>query len=269
MRFGIITADQELYTKRLIYFLSYNHHKPDLVLLVRHGIFSRIRRNLNLQAVISLIRTQTSGNETISAEPSTDHLARYLDSVGVNIPHTSLKEACRNKGIPLLITNDLHSVKTCELLRKSELDIMINAGGGIYKPCIIETIRIGILNAHMGLLPEMRGMNVLEWSIFYGRIVGVTVHLIDRGIDTGDILSFRQIPIDEGDSISDLRDKSAIANFELFAEVLNGFRTDSVVRKKQSREIGLQYFVMHPRLRSCVIRKLRDLAAGKSTIPVN
>lgn len=269
MKFGIITSDQELYTKRLIYFLTFNHHKPDLVILVKHDIFHRIKKNLSLRRVVSVLKAQTSERETTSTKPTADHLARYLDSMGITVPDISLKQACSNEGIPLLTINDLHSGKTCELLRKSDLDILINAGGGIFKPCIIDTVRIGILNAHMGLLPDMKGMNVLEWSIFYGKNLGVTVHLIDRGIDTGDILLFRQIPIEDDDSISDLRDKSGIVNFELFDEVLTDFKTDSVIRRKQSPEIGLQYFVMHPRLRSCAERKLRDLAAGKLNIPIN
>ena len=269
MKFGIITADQELYSKRLIYFLKLNIDKPDCVILVTNNFFSRIRRNFNLRAVVSLLRNQTSEKESFPAKPSADHLARYLDSLGISVPDISLTKACKNEGIPVITTSNLHSGKTCELVRKAELDLLINAGGGIFKPCIINTLRIGILNAHMGLLPEMRGMNVLEWSIFYGKNLGVTLHLIDRGIDTGDILSFRQIPVEEGDSISDLRDKSGIMNFELFSEVLNDFKTDSVIRRKQSPELGSQYFVMHPRLRSCVERKLRDLTTGKQTIQVN
>lgn len=269
MKYGIITADQELYTKRLIYYLKFNLQKPDCVIQVTNSFFHRIKRNLNLRAVVSILKAQTSERVSSSAKPSTDHLARYLESLGITIPDISLVQACKNEGIPLFTTNDLDSGKTCELLRRSELDLLINAGGGIFKSCIIDTVRIGILNAHMGLLPDMRGMNVLEWSIFYERNLGVTVHIIDRGIDTGDILSFKPITIEEGDSISDLRDKTGIANFELFSEVLIDFKTDSLTRRKQSPEMGLQYFVMHPRLRSCVERKLRDMSADKSSIPVN
>lgn len=259
MRFGIVTADQELYTTRLLYFLKANLRKPDCIILVRRSLFTRLNGKLNLRSFVSFFKGLHSGGEFSAKKPSIDHLARFLVCQGIDVPDVSLTQACGNEGIPLIITSNIHSIKTCELLRASELDLLINAGGGIFKPCLIGAIRIGIINAHMGLLPDMRGMNVLEWSIFYEKQIGVTVHLIDRGIDTGDILAFKRITIEKGDSISDLRDKSGIVNFELFSEVLADFEKDTVSRKKQLPGMGRQYFVMHLRLLSYVEGKLREL----------
>lgn len=259
MRFGIVTADQELYTTRLLYFLKTNLQKPDCIILVRRSLFTRLNGKLNLRSFVSFLKGLNSGGEFSARKPAIDHLGQFLVRQGIDVPDVSLTRACRIEGIPMIITSNIHSIKTCKLLRESELDLLINAGGGIFKPGVIGAIRIGILNAHMGLLPDMRGMNVLEWSIFYGKQIGVTLHLIDRGIDTGDILAFRRITIEKGDSISDLRDKSGIVNFELFAKALADFKTDTVNRKKQLPEMGRQYFIMHFRLRSYVERKLREL----------
>jgi methionyl-tRNA formyltransferase len=52
------------------------------------------------------------------------------------------------------------------------------------------------LNVHAGKLPEYRGRNIINWAIINGETeIGVTVHLVDHGIDTGDILLQRLLPI--------------------------------------------------------------------------
>src|SRR5436309_2693224 len=58
---------------------------------------------------------------------------------------------------------------------------------------VIEAFRLGILNAHIGVLPAYRGMNVAEWAALEGGSVGCSVHFIDTGIDTGPILATRGV----------------------------------------------------------------------------
>ncbi len=48
--------------------------------------------------------------------------------------------------------------------------------------------RLGILNVHLGLLPEVRGMSSPEWSLLQGVPLGITFHYMDAGIDTGPVL---------------------------------------------------------------------------------
>ncbi len=55
--------------------------------------------------------------------------------------------------------------------------------------------KIGVLNAHGGILPEYRGMNVMEWSLLQGDQIGVTVHFIDSKIDTGQICFVNKVPV--------------------------------------------------------------------------
>lgn len=54
----------------------------------------------------------------------------------------------------------------------------------------------GAYNFHPGILPEYRGAATFSWAIINGeKEVGVTLHKIDEGIDTGDILAIRRFPI--------------------------------------------------------------------------
>jgi len=256
MRVAIITSAQEEYTVRLLYFLKNSSVKPGHIILVRKSIYARILGNLSLRAIFSFFRERYLSNRKENNTPHIDHLGRFLRERKIDIPELSLGQACRQEGVTLIRVSELRSEKTLKRIRKTSTDLMINAGGGIFRPGVIGAIKIGILNAHMGYLPDFRGMNVLEWSLFHGKTIGVTLHLIDRGIDTGDILLFREIPIEQGDTIDDLRNKSAIANFLLFADAIAGFSAGDIQRRSQSPESGKQYFVMHPRLKSCVERRL-------------
>jgi len=258
MKIGMVTANQEEYSVRLLYFLISKTQKPDYVILVRQGLPARIRKNLRLRAIISFIQERFINKKGKNAPQLRDHLAHFLETQIIKVPDISLIQACKREGVTCIMVSELHSEKTLKFLRQAGTDLLINAGGGIFKSGIIDTINIGILNAHMGYLPDYRGMNVLEWSLFYNKPVGVTLHMIDRGIDTGDILSFREIPIEKGDTIDDLRNKSAIANFIQFSEVIAGFSNRDIVGRRQLPEEGRQYFVMHPRLKSYVAGKLSE-----------
>ncbi|RZK04230.1 MAG: hypothetical protein EOO46_17040, partial [Flavobacterium sp.] len=125
-------------------------------------------------------------------------------------------------------------------------------------PQIIDACNVGILNAHMGSLPAFRGVNVLEWSLFYEKPIGVTLHFIEKGIDTGDILLFKEITKEPGDKIVDLREKSSIINVELILEAVNNLCHGNQKRIKQYPEEGKQYFVMHPRLKLVLEKKLQS-----------
>lgn len=178
----------------------------------------------------------------------------YLNQL-VSTPPSSIKEASNQMQFNLCFTKDINSENSVSFLKAAKPDLIIYAGGGIIRKPVIEIPRIGILNAHMGLLPCYRGMNVLEWSLFYDDQIGVTVHFIDEGIDTGSILLRRNIEIEEGDTIDSLRAKSFPISVEMFAEVISRLKTGQIDRIEQRKSEGKQYFVMHERLKDLVERK--------------
>jgi methionyl-tRNA formyltransferase len=188
-----------------------------------------------------------------------DYLKEFALSRNINIPTLSLSKVCKKMGIECLKFRDINSLEAIEIIKMKKLDILINAGRGIFKSGIINSINIGILNAHMAYLPDFRGMNVLEWSLFYDRSIGVTLHFIARGIDTGDILLFKEIPIEHGDSISDLREKSSMISVDLIVEGIQRLHNETLSRIKQLPSDGKQYFAMHSRLIKVLEEKLRNI----------
>lgn len=191
------------------------------------------------------------------------YLGEHLVDLECN-PVVRLKDIIRDENIPHVFVGDIGNHKSLSHLWSIKPDVIIYAGGGIVKRELLKVPRIGILNAHMGLLPRYRGMNVLEWSLFNNDPIGITVHFMDEGIDTGDILLKKTIPIEKGDTIKSLRSKSQPVSAGALAEVVNKLENGVIQPIKQKKEDGNQYFVMHKRLKDLIEEKLKKLPANNA-----
>ncbi len=99
--------------------------------------------------------------------------------------------------------NFLNKIKSLNL----DLIVCVNFDQ-ILKKDIINLPTIGCINTHASLLPKYRGRAPLNWAMINGeKYSGVTVHFIDEGIDTGDIILQEKIKINEDYYISDLLNK--------------------------------------------------------------
>src|SRR5262249_43615919 len=126
--------------------------------------------------------------------------------------------------------------------------------------------RLGVLNAHMGLLPAYRGMNVAEWAALEGATVGCTVHLIDSGIDTGPMLATQEVDIAGCRGIAALRDTVDRAQLALLGDIVGLIVSGKVPEPlAASGPFGAQYFRMHHDL--LAILEARMLGAQASHLP--
>ena len=79
----------------------------------------------------------------------------------------------------------------------------------IFRTPLINIPPMKTINCHAGALPFYRGRNVLNWALINDeRSFGITVHYIDEGIDTGDIILQRQYEITDSDNYATLLDKA-------------------------------------------------------------
>jgi methionyl-tRNA formyltransferase len=141
---------------------------------------------------------------------------------------------------------DSFNGKQCEsLLKEISPDIIVLGGSRIIRKHIIDIPKIGILNAHPGLLPKYRGVDVIPWAIYHGDPVGVTIHFINEGIDTGGIIVQKTIPLAYGDSLGKLMAKANKLAGELMVEtVLKVIREGHLKILPQKKEEGKQFFRM-------------------------
>jgi formyl transferase-like protein/prenyltransferase/squalene oxidase-like repeat protein len=156
---------------------------------------------------------------------------------------------CRANGIPVVDTGSLEGAAAMTAINDLAPDLGIHAGAGLLRQPLIDLFRLGILNAHMGLLPAFRGMNVVEWAALEGTPVGCTVHWIDSGVDTGPILATREVDVAGCDTIAALREAVDRAQLGVLGEIVEAIVGGKVPEALPTAELpGPQYFRLHPDL---------------------
>jgi methionyl-tRNA formyltransferase len=93
---------------------------------------------------------------------------------------------------------------------------------------------LGNINLHASLLPKYRGAAPIQWAIALGEtITGVTTMKIDAGLDTGDILLQKEIPIASDEMAETLAPKLAVVGADLMAETLRALQTGTLHARPQ------------------------------------
>ncbi|HKZ43870.1 MAG TPA: formyltransferase family protein [Anaerolineales bacterium] len=172
----------------------------------------------------------------------------FREEQGIKV--TDLFEFKKDPGIPVIQCNDLNDPVVIEGLKILQPDLVIFTGGGLLRQEILSNSGHGVINCHMGVLPLYRGMDVVEWPILEGNPdkLGITVHFMDKGIDTGDILRIVKIPPLNGETIRSLRDRIEPIMCKTIVDTCIDFLDGKLTRKPQRIMDGKQYFKMHPTL---------------------
>jgi methionyl-tRNA formyltransferase len=110
--------------------------------------------------------------------------------------------------------------------------------GYILKPVFLDMFHYGVINLHPAFLPHNRGAYPNVWSIVEGTPAGATLHYIDVGVDTGDIIAQQQVPVDLTDTGGALYHKLERACVELFKETWPLIRHGQAPRISQDRTAG-------------------------------
>lgn len=117
-----------------------------------------------------------------------------------------LKQWAEKLGVPFIPCKDVNSLAFLDEIEKYNADLFISMSfNQILKKEIISFPRLGFINCHAGALPFYRGRNPLNWVLINGESsFGITVHYVDEGIDTGDIIEQWLFPITLIDDYSSL-----------------------------------------------------------------
>jgi methionyl-tRNA formyltransferase len=112
--------------------------------------------------------------------------------------------------------------------------IVVVGYGRIIPQWMLDLPRLGNINLHGSLLPKYRGAAPVQWAIARGEnVTGVTTMRIDAGLDTGDVLLQKEIPIAPEDTAQTLAPRMAIIGADLMVETLRGLETGTVHPKPQ------------------------------------
>lgn len=133
----------------------------------------------------------------------------------------------------------LRQPEVLEDIRNLKPDIGLSVlFGYILRPEFLNLFPSDVVNLHPAYLPYNRGAYPNVWSIVEGTPAGVTLHYIDVGIDTGDIIAQREILAEPTDTGETLYHKLEQACVELFKETWPLIRSGQAPRIPQSQEKG-------------------------------
>lgn len=112
----------------------------------------------------------------------------------------------------------------------------------IFKAPLLSVPKLGCINLHFAPLPKYRGCFPIPWAIINGeKEFGITLHYMDVGVDTGDIISQELFEIKETDNGKDLYKRCTEKGVELFNRILPMIKSGDLPRIKQDNSKSLKY----------------------------
>jgi len=151
-------------------------------------------------------------------------------------PQRNLPELARARGFRRHEVGNLNAPAAVECLRQCGADLGIVMGTRVLRRAVFSVPRLGCINLHKGEVPSYRGMPPGFWEIYDGcESAGVTVHYVDDGLDTGDVVGSAKIPIHPRDTPDSLRKKLDQLGTQLLCETVEQIAAGTARRHAQEK----------------------------------
>jgi len=158
---------------------------------------------------------------------------------GLEIVASPVKQAALRLRLPIAQPDRIKSNEEfrAQLTAINSHAIIVVGYGRMIPPWMLALPPFGNINQHASLLPKYRGAAPIQWAIARGETVtGVTTMHLDVGLDTGDILLQKELPIDPADTSESLAPRLAAIGADLVVETLQGLQSGSTHRHPQDHE---------------------------------
>jgi methionyl-tRNA formyltransferase len=155
-----------------------------------------------------------------------------------------LNQLVAGRRIPVYCVGNHNDATCAELLKADAPDVLVLGGTRIIKPHLLEVPARATVNCHPGLLPWLRGSASVGWALYKDLPQGATAHFIDPGIDTGDIIVRRELPVHRTDTYESLCSRVAILAAELMAETVRFLAQGEPPRVPQEPDEGETFKVI-------------------------
>jgi len=154
-----------------------------------------------------------------------------------------LPRFCGSIGLPVIETADINAESLLQAVSSTKPDFLFSIYNmRIMKRGLLGIPRIGTVNFHNGPLPRYRGVNVYSWAIINGEAdYGVSWHLVDEGVDSGEILGQKMFPLTKNETPNTLIAKGFRAGAELLDEILPGLVAGQLTPRQQDEALATYY----------------------------
>lgn len=128
----------------------------------------------------------------------------------------------------------INETDAVEYVRSKKLGLIVSINcKQIFHPPLLAASGFGAINVHNGLLPRQRGGGGAFAAIVNGENCGVTVHFVDEGIDTGDIIDQREIPVQPTDTMADIQRRMFALTPAMVIDAAHAIAEDRATRRAQ------------------------------------
>jgi len=164
---------------------------------------------------------------------------------GQQLAFSPVKEAALARGLTVLQPAKLKNTGFGEELKKLGAEVgVVTAYGKILPKDVLDAPVHGCVNVHGSLLPRFRGAAPIQWAVAHGDAkTGVCLMKMDEGLDTGPVISCRELPIKPTDTSASLHDKLSGLGGELIRNDLPRFLSGELKPVPQPAE-GVVYAPM-------------------------
>lgn len=120
--------------------------------------------------------------------------------------------------------------------------MVVTACGHIIPERILQIPKYGCINEHASILPAYRGAAPIQWALMDGcRTTGVTIMQMNKGLDTGDIISVKEVEIAPDETCGSLFDKLAKTGADLLVETIREIEKGSITKTPQPEKSTTPY----------------------------
>ena len=148
-------------------------------------------------------------------------------AMGFGSTRHRLADVCRELSVPFSTISSVNDPQLVNDLKALQVDVLLNQSPEILRDAVLQAPRLAVINRHLSLLPAYRGAWPVFWQCAHHETTfGVTIHVVDQGLDTGDILA--QAPLQRSPSesvpqlLNRLFDRSVPLTCEALAKLASG-----------------------------------------------
>lgn len=159
---------------------------------------------------------------------------------GRKLMHPPVKAAAMNLGLPVVQPQSIRDPAFINQIRMLAPDLfVVTALGQILPQELLDIPVSGAINIHGSLLPSYRGAAPIQWALINNeRETGITTMLMDKGLDTGDILMTAKTRITSDDTSATLHDRLADMGAELLIKTITGLKSHTIVPLPQDHNLA-------------------------------
>jgi folate-dependent phosphoribosylglycinamide formyltransferase PurN len=180
------------------------------------------------------------------------------------------------RDVPTQRVANINDAGCIELIRRQAPDLLAVCGTSVIRPEVFSLAPMGTINIHTGITPDYRSADPIFWALYHNEPekVGVTIHFVDRGIDTGPIIHQDTVPVYAGDSLAMIYTRCVRRGAELFSRALVEIETGTLRtlgrqtargRAFYSIDLGIvQYLRFRLRFRKLASRLPHEIVAPSS-----